>query len=211
VIFDDAEKRMIAQKAEIEKLRLELSSATVAAATATNDAQSNLDLILQEEREKAAAERQNLVSQITSLINSTADEQDQRLVKRIKLVQSDMVASKDELEVAAKKYNEGMIQWSGEEDKFINELTSSKETLNTMLANDWEVRIAAFHPIIPISVTVTLMHERLLGCGEAQCIDTSYNSGNSCGNSQTCGRPNARRRYSDASLGRVCHSSSVTE
>ncbi|KAG0636196.1 P-loop containing nucleoside triphosphate hydrolase protein [Tuber brumale] len=137
-IFDDAEKRIIAQKAEAEKLRLQLSSATAAVVIATDTAQSSLDSILREERERAATDRQNLISQITALINATAEDQDKRLTKRVQLVQGEILSAKEELDEATKQYNAGMDQWSGGEERFINELVISQDSLKKILVQDWQ-------------------------------------------------------------------------
>lgn len=98
-------------------------------------------MILQEERERAAVDRQNLISQIAALINSTADDQDKRLTKRVELVQSEMATAKEDLVGAAKQYNTGMDDWVGEEEKLIAGLVDSQESLGRMLVNDWQVRV----------------------------------------------------------------------
>ncbi|PUU72771.1 P-loop containing nucleoside triphosphate hydrolase protein [Tuber borchii] len=118
-IFDDAEKRIIAQKAEAEKLRLQLGSAAAAAVIATDTAQSSLDLILREERERATTDRQNLISQIAALVNATAEDQDKRLTKRVQLVQGEI-----------------LMVWG--EEKFINELVISQDSLKKILVQDWQ-------------------------------------------------------------------------
>jgi len=147
VIFDEAEKRIIAQKAEAEKLRLQLSLATTAAVIATDTAQSSLDLILREERERAATDRQNLISQIAALVNATAEDQDKRLTKRVQLVQGEILSAKEELDEATRQYNAGMEQWSGGEEKFINELVISQDSLKKILVQDWQAS-ALFYALL---------------------------------------------------------------
>lgn len=146
-MFDDAEKRIIAQKAEAEKLRLQLGSAAAAAVIATDTAQSSLDLILREERERATTDRQNLISQIAALVNATAEDQDKRLTKRVQLVQGEILSAKEELDEATKQYNAGMDQWSGGEEKFINELVISQDSLKKILVQDWQVS-ALFYALL---------------------------------------------------------------
>ena len=147
MIFDEAEKRIIAQKAEAEKLRLQLSLATTAAVIATDTAQSSLDLILREERERAATDRQNLISQIAALVNATAEDQDKRLTKRVQLVQGEILSAKEELDEATRQYNAGMEQWSGGEEKFINELVISQDSLKKILVQDWQAS-ALFYALL---------------------------------------------------------------
>lgn len=118
---------------------MELTSATAAAALAATTAQGTLECILTEERERASADRQKLIAQISTLINDTADDQDKRLTKRIDLVRNEMNAAQNELETASKSYEERMDLWSQEEEKFSNGLAESKETVKQALVEDWQV------------------------------------------------------------------------
>lgn len=140
LLFDETQRSVILQKAEVEKLRQQLTSATAATITAADAAQTSLDAILMEERERAATDRTKLISQITALINSSAEDQELRITQRVQLVQSEMALAQEELEAAEVTYNEGMDVWTGMEDVFIEKLTGQKEGLKTMLLEDWQVR-----------------------------------------------------------------------
>ncbi|KAL7274763.1 Kinesin-related motor protein [Rhizina undulata] len=167
-IFDEVQKHIISQKAEVEKLRVQLASATNAAASASTTAKSTLDTILAEERKRATDDRQSLITQITALINSTADEQDKRLTKRVKLVQDDMDIAKDELETAAKEYASGMDVWSEQEEVFSNELVVQREELKKKLVDDW--RNAEKHNA-KIQATTQAIHAETVRLVDAQTQD----------------------------------------
>ncbi|KAF8541673.1 P-loop containing nucleoside triphosphate hydrolase protein [Trichophaea hybrida] len=137
-MVSEAQKYMIAQKSEIEHISRELSEATVIASTATATAQSNLQTILVEERERALKDRQNLIVQITTLINNTADEQDKRLTERIETVQKEIGATQTQLKAASKVHEEGMESWSTREENFYSRLCDAKETVRCVLAQDWQ-------------------------------------------------------------------------
>lgn len=140
LLFDEAQRTVISQKAEVEKLRKQLTTATAATMIVADAAQTSLDTILMQERERAAADRAKLIAQITTLINSNAEDQELRITQRIQLVQSEMALAQEELEAAETAYNEGMDVWTEAEDAFIENLTGKKEGLKTMLQEDWQVR-----------------------------------------------------------------------
>lgn len=146
LLFDEAQRSVISQKAEVEKLRQQLTSATAATMSVADAAQTSLDSILREERERAATDRAKLIAQITALINSSAEDQELRMTQRIQLVQSEMALAQEELEAAEAAYNEGMDVWTGVEDTFIENLTGKKEGLKTMLQEDWQVCSMASSP-----------------------------------------------------------------
>lgn len=135
----EAQKHMMAQKAEIARLNHELSEATATASAATATAQSNLQAILAEERERAAKDRQNLIAQITTLINNSGEEQDGRLGLRIGGVQADISATRARLDEASKVHVDNMENWSARDEKFYSRLCDAKETVRCVLAHDWQV------------------------------------------------------------------------
>jgi kinesin family protein 11 len=138
-MVSEAQKHMIAQKSGIEHTGRELSEAAVNASAATAAAQLNLQMILVEERERASKDRQDLIAQIATLINSTADEQDKRLTERIEAVQEEIGATQTQLKVASKVHKEGMESWSAREENFYSRLCDAKETVRCVLARDWQV------------------------------------------------------------------------
>lgn len=139
IMVSEAQKHMIAQKSGIEHTGRELSEAAVNASAATAAAQLNLQMILVEERERASKDRQDLIAQIATLINSTADEQDKRLTERIEAVQEEIGATQTQLKVASKVHKEGMESWSAREENFYSRLCDAKETVRCVLARDWQV------------------------------------------------------------------------
>ncbi|KAF8471700.1 P-loop containing nucleoside triphosphate hydrolase protein [Kalaharituber pfeilii] len=137
VMFDNTQKHLAAQKAEAEKLRLELAVATSNAITSSSAASLELERVLAEEKEKNDAERQSLLTQIAALVNTTADEQEKRLGKRINQIRGDIDASKQELSEASTDYTQRMADWSASEESFLQELIVSRESLKTKLVQDW--------------------------------------------------------------------------
>ena len=139
MMVSGAQEHMMAQKAEIEKLRLQLAEATAVARMTAAKAQANIQTILGEERQKSRAERQALVAQISNLINTTGEEQDRRLLKRVEAVQSEIGTTQVKIEEATAVHETGLETWSAREEEFYAKLCNAKETVREVLAQDWKV------------------------------------------------------------------------
>jgi len=107
-------------------------------------AAARLDAVLVEERQQLAADRQSLLSQISSLIAAQGEAQDLRLTTRITEVQRDIISSKDTFEASRAKYSQGMDSWNDKETSLVGEVLRSRETLKSKLKEDWVVSV---HPI----------------------------------------------------------------
>lgn len=106
-------------------------------------ASARLDAVLAEERQQLAADRQSLLSQISSLITAQGEAQDLRLSAKITEVQKDIISSKDTFEASRAKYSEGMDTWNDKETSLVGEVLRSRETLKSKLKEDWVVSV---HP-----------------------------------------------------------------
>ncbi len=102
-------------------------------------ASTQLDTVLTEERQQAAADRQALLSQITALISNTGEVQDARLDKKIASVRNGITASTATFEAARSRYGEGMDTWSQKESSLVGEVLKSRDTLKSKLKKDWMV------------------------------------------------------------------------
>lgn len=138
-LFEDLLKHLNAQKAEAGLLRQQLSAASEFAMQSFAAASNRLSEVLREEKEQAAAERQNLLSQITNLVMSQGDQQDRRLEAKISEVQKDVLASKEGFESSHALYGKGMDAWNDKEVLLVEEVLRSRETLKSKLKDDWLV------------------------------------------------------------------------
>jgi kinesin family protein 11 len=127
---------------------------------------SRLDEVLQEERDQAALDRQNLLSQITNLVMAQGEAQDARLGAKIEVVRKDVTTSKEIFEASQTQYSKGMDAWGEKEGQLIEEVLRSRETLKSKLKEDWMVR----------SYSLTVFQIQLTyfaGCEQAQCISST--------------------------------------
>jgi kinesin family protein 11 len=138
-LFEELIKHINSQKAEADDLRRQLTVASEVAMQANAAASARLDAVLTEERRQLAADRQSLLSQISSLITAQGEAQDVRLSSKVSEVQKDIIASKDAFEASRAKYSEGMDAWNDKETKLVGEVLRSRETLKSKLKEDWVV------------------------------------------------------------------------
>lgn len=138
-MFEELIRHINSQKADADDLRKQLTAATELAMQANAAASARLDAVIIEERQQLAADRQNLLSQITSLITAQGEAQDIRLSTKIRGVQTDIILAKDALEASRAKYCEGMDSWNDKETTLIGEVLRSRETLKSKLKEDWMV------------------------------------------------------------------------
>lgn len=138
-MFDELVKHVNAQKAEANTLREQLMFANNVAAEAKTQANDRLEAVLAEEREQALHDRQNLLSQITGLINAQGEAQDARLSSKVQSIKSEIDESKNVFVSATSSYAEGMNAWNVKEEGLVEEVMKSRETLKTKLKDDWMV------------------------------------------------------------------------
>lgn len=124
---------------EADALRKQLSIASQAAMRADADVSARLEVCLAEERQQAVLDRQNLLSQITDLVNKSGEQQDARWVSKINTVRSDIASSTSNFQAADKLFSEGMEIWSQKENLLVEEVLKSRETLKSKMKKDWNV------------------------------------------------------------------------
>ena len=103
------------------------------------DVSARLEVCLAEERQQAVLDRQNLLSQITDLVNKSGEQQDARWVSKINTVRSDIASSTSNFQAADKLFSEGMEIWSQKENLLVEEVLKSRETLKSKMKKDWNV------------------------------------------------------------------------
>ncbi|KAI9877559.1 MAG: kinesin motor protein cin8 [Pleopsidium flavum] len=167
-IFEDLVKHLHTQKTEADDLRRQLSVANNAAMQANKAASSQLEACLAEERQQAVTDRQNLLSQITALVNASGEAQDARLTAKTNAVQENISSSTSEFEAANAKFAEGMDVWSQKENLLVDEFLKSRETLKTKMKQDWT---AVNDHNTSIQATTRSVHEETVRIVDAQMKD----------------------------------------
>jgi kinesin family protein 11 len=153
-LFEDLLKHINTQKAEADELRQQLTAASEIAMQSNSAASSRLDEVLREEREQAAADRQSLLSQITSLVVAQGEVQDARLTSKISDVQISVLSSKETFEASRAQYSQRMDEWNRKEGLLVEEVLRSRENLKGKLKEDWVVSYHFSYPVKSTMLTI---------------------------------------------------------
>ena len=138
-LFEDLLKHINAQRTEADELRQHLHAASELAMQSNVAVSTKLEEVLREEKEQAAVDRQNLLSQITNLVMSQGEIQDKRLGVKVAEVQQNVMSSKETFEASCAQYSQGMDVWNEKEGKLVEDVLRSRETLKSKLKEDWVV------------------------------------------------------------------------
>ncbi|KAI9733056.1 MAG: kinesin motor protein cin8 [Cirrosporium novae-zelandiae] len=167
-IFEELSKHLDSQALEITRLRQELSQAQHALLDSNISASNRLETCLAEERQQSSADRQNLLVQITDLINKTGETQDARLNTKVNAIREDFFASQATFEAANLKHNEEMDNWTEKERSLLTEVIESRDTLKGKMKNDWN---AISDRNTAIQSTTKSVHEETIRIVDAQMKD----------------------------------------
>ncbi|KAJ3494813.1 hypothetical protein NLG97_g3828 [Lecanicillium saksenae] len=167
-IFEDLVKHITAQRSESDNLRRQLQIATNAAVSQSSATSLRLQEAIEEERRQAAEDRQKLLSQITTLINTHAETQESRFSDKTSQIQKSVTESSTALEGAVTQYNEGMDSWDEKEGELLEEVKKSREQLKTKLKDDWNT---ASEQSIAIQNTATSVHAETVRVVDEQVED----------------------------------------
>ncbi|OAP62142.1 hypothetical protein AYL99_04345 [Fonsecaea erecta] len=136
-MFDDLTKQLTAQREEIEALSSALQGANRSNIEASLSASTQLEAIRDEERKAAEEEKEKLKEQILKLIDSSHQQQEQRLSSRLNNVQSHLVEATEQFESADKTYRDGMDRWTAQGNELMASVVTSKDELKTKMKSDW--------------------------------------------------------------------------
>lgn len=97
--------------------------------------------VVDEERRQAADDRQQLMAQIGALITAQAEAQEGRLAEKAALLQKGLRDAGSTLGSSVERYDESMDAWDSKEEKLLEDVKGSRDTLKTRLKDDWNVSI----------------------------------------------------------------------
>ncbi|MCJ1463727.1 kinesin motor protein cin8 [Pseudocyphellaria aurata] len=167
-IFEELVRHLNTQRTEADELRRTVSSAAKMAIQAEVEFSSRLDACLHEERSQAATDREEMLSQITDLINKSSKKQESRWESKINELRDDIQISTSTFQKVDDHYNENMDAWAGKENQLVEEVLKSRETLKSKMKNDWT---AINERNTSIQSTTKSVHEETIRIVDAQMKD----------------------------------------
>lgn len=173
--FEDLIKNLNAQQAENARLNQQILEANAALVASNKAAQGRITEVVDDERQKSAAERQQLFSQITSLITATAEAQEKRLSEQMAGVSGEMGAANATHNTQQSVYNEGMSAWSSKSQEIVAGAARSRDGVKAKIKADFAM---ATQHSTSIKDTTTSVHDSTVKTVEAQMahMDTQLHS-----------------------------------
>ncbi|MCJ1357015.1 MAG: kinesin motor protein cin8 [Icmadophila ericetorum] len=169
-IFEDVISHLNAQKAETNSLREQLAVATGQLLQNEAENSEKLESFLVEERNRAELDRQKLLSQITTMMDDSHKQKEERWTTGITSIREKSTTSHSGFEAASKQYDESMDNWSLKEDLLVEKVNKSREALKTKMKNDWT---AVNEHNVSIQSTTKSIHEETIRVVDAQMKDVA--------------------------------------
>lgn len=138
-MFEDVVTHLNAQKAEVNSLREQLAVATSQLLQNETENSEKLESFLLDERNRAALDRQALLSHIANMVDESHRQKEERWTTGITSIRERSTASRSGFQTASKQYEDSMDNWSLKEDLLVEKVNKSRETLKTKMKNDWTV------------------------------------------------------------------------
>ncbi|OIW23969.1 kinesin motor domain-containing protein [Coniochaeta ligniaria NRRL 30616] len=136
-IFEDMVRSMDAQKNESDRLRRQLEGTGDDIVQSNEAISAQIREVVEQERKQAAEERQQLLSQIASLITSQAERQETRLAGKTALLQKSMSETNSTFQEGMAQFSTGMDAWNEKESELVAEVNKSKTAMKKKMKDDW--------------------------------------------------------------------------
>ncbi|KAF2224548.1 P-loop containing nucleoside triphosphate hydrolase protein [Elsinoe ampelina] len=136
-IFEDVTRQMNEQRSEVQRLQMELAQANEGLVQSQVNSRRSLIEAMTAERETAATERTQLVSQIGALIQSSASAQEARVQSHIDALTSSAISSEATHAAAQTGYTDSMSTWANSSTALVTQLLSSRDSIKTKIKADW--------------------------------------------------------------------------
>lgn len=133
---------MNAQRTESDGLRRQLEVASQNAVQSNDAASSQIQSVVEAERQHAAMDRHRLLAQIVELINTQAAAQESRLASHAGAMRESLTQSTTALERDVAVYSSGMDAWNEKEDELAAGVKASRDTMKTRITTDWDVSLS---------------------------------------------------------------------
>ncbi|CAN8101580.1 unnamed protein product [Discula destructiva] len=136
-MFEELLRHLSIQRSESESLRRQLGEASQEMVRTNESIAVQIQEVVEGERQHAAKEKQKLLMQISGLINAHTEQQETRLATKAAKIQQHVNGAKDTFEGQITSYSAGMDAWDANEEKLVQEVFKSRDTLKTKLKDDW--------------------------------------------------------------------------
>ncbi|KAK9457402.1 P-loop containing nucleoside triphosphate hydrolase protein [Dipodascopsis uninucleata] len=145
-MFDEFQKRMHSQNADIESLHAALVAASSNVSSEIDERSLSLQKALEEEEQVAAEERKELLAEMknqiermSSHIERMSEEQTKRLRSRVGSIREGMTSSKEQLDTAGSTFIEGVSGWLNNQADFQRGMLQTKEKIKQTIIESYRL------------------------------------------------------------------------
>lgn len=135
--FDDLVKRLNCQQEEANALRRQILAANQELVAANQRTQDHLAGFMAQEQASADKEREALLTQITALIQSSADAQATRIDGQLQNLGGSISSANAEHLKAQESYCQGMDSWTDQSKDIVGSILKSRDSVKTKVKADF--------------------------------------------------------------------------
>jgi kinesin family protein 11 len=139
--FEDLMAHSSSQRREARQHRQQMHDAVAVELGRNTGVLERIDQLMADERQQRDVEKQELMSQIASLLNAQSERQDARLKEKMATLKSDIRSSGTAIENSISQYDGAMEVWDTEESRSSERLQMCQNTLNTGMRESIEVKL----------------------------------------------------------------------
>jgi kinesin family member 11 len=139
--FDEIMSQMEGQRAEINTLRSQLQGAARQAVEESQLSSAQVKQLAEEERRVLDVERQQLFSQIKSLIEEADQKRADRWQRGLAGIETGVTSSAAALDLVRSSYSEKMDVWDEKEKEFVGHVDVARNTVAQRIDVDRDVSI----------------------------------------------------------------------
>ncbi|KAF2752724.1 kinesin family protein-like protein [Pseudovirgaria hyperparasitica] len=162
--YQDLIERLDDQQAISDQLQQQIVKADQTLVESSKSAQQQLSVVVEEERIKAVEERQLLMSQIASLVNTSAEAQEARISNKLSVVQESMRSANGRYGTEHDAWNSGMDMWKDKSKEIVFDIIKSRDNIKAKVVADYA---AANTHTASLQSTTTSVHDSTV-----QIVDT---------------------------------------
>ncbi|KAI9825819.1 MAG: kinesin motor protein cin8 [Thelocarpon impressellum] len=137
-VLEDLAKELRHHKSQAEDLRRQLVAASATATAASQEAASQLESLVSEEREHGLKEREELISQVAEMVQTSCVARDARWNSKLGDFRSDIRASDAALSVAQTDCQRGMERWEEKQESLVRGVVRSREEMEARVRRGCE-------------------------------------------------------------------------
>ncbi|KAK9479038.1 P-loop containing nucleoside triphosphate hydrolase protein [Lipomyces japonicus] len=136
-VFEEIQKHMNSQNAEIEKLHADFLSANSVASARCDERSVALAQLLEVEKKKAQQEQLQLTDHVSALVSSMIESQTKSLEEKIGAVCQDLLVSKSELDSANAEFVGGVSDWVTNQGEFQRSMIQTRDRIKQTIIESY--------------------------------------------------------------------------